>query len=210
MTAQQDILQQIDSALALWSEHRSKSKYEDLSDLPDRALLTEISTVLAATIDRLAPQGSPYRLAMDHILPNKVGALRALRRDYDAGYLATVQSLVRAEVFVDFFEMAEHLLQQGYKDPAAVIVGSVLEEHLRVLCHARGIPTTASGKPKKADTLNAELAASSAYNKLDQKGITAWLDLRNKAAHGHYSDYTADQVNNMLLGVQEFMRRIAA
>jgi len=146
MTAKQEILKQIDSALALWGEHRAKSKYEDLSDLPDRALLTEVSTVLAATIDRVAPPKSPYREAMNHILPNKVGALRALRRDYDAGYLATVQDLVRAEVFVDFFEMAEHLLQQGYKDPSAVIIGSVLEEHLRVLCQARAIPTVVVGK----------------------------------------------------------------
>ena len=210
MTAQQEILKQIDSALALWAEYRAKSKYEDLSDLPDRAVLTEVSTVLAATIDRVAPPKSPYREAMNHILPNKVGALRALRRDYDAGYLATVQDLVRAEVFVDFFEMAEHLLQQGYKDPSAVIIGSVLEEHLRVLCNARAIPAVVAGKHKKADTMNAELAAAGAYNKLDQKGVTAWLDLRNKAAHGHYAEYTGDQVSNMLLGVQEFMRRIAA
>ena len=210
MTAKQEILKQIDSALALWGEHRAKSKYEDLSDLPDRALLTEVSTVLAATIDRVAPPKSPYREAMNHILPNKVGALRALRRDYDAGYLATVQDLVRAEVFVDFFEMAEHLLQQGYKDPSAVIIGSVLEEHLRVLCQARAIPTVVVGKHKKADSMNAELASVGAYNKLDQKGVTAWLDLRNKAAHGHYAEYTGEQVGNMLLGVQEFMRRIAA
>jgi len=58
--------------------------------------------------------------------------------------------------------------------------------------------------------MNAELASVGAYNKLDQKGVTAWLDLRNKAAHGHYAEYTGEQVGNMLLGVQEFMRRIAA
>jgi hypothetical protein len=34
--------------------------------------------------------------------------------------------------------------------------------------------------------------------------------LRNKAAHGHYSEYTADQVANMAFGVREFMARIAA
>jgi hypothetical protein len=37
--------------------------------------------------------------------------------------------------------MAEHLLDQKYKDPAAVVVvGSVLEEHLRQLCTAAGLP----------------------------------------------------------------------
>ena len=209
MAAKQEILKQIDAALDLWATHRTKSKYDDLSDLHDRSLLTEVKTVLAATLDRLAPPSSPYRTAMGEILPNRVGALRALRRDYDSGYLTTVQSLVRAEVFVDFLEMAEHLLQQGYKDPAAVLIGSVLEEHLRALCTARGIPTQVAGKPKKADSMNAELAVAVVYNKLDQKSVTAWLDLRNKAAHGHYGEYTAEQVGNMLVGVQEFMARVA-
>jgi hypothetical protein len=36
--------------------------------------------------------------------------------------------------------MAEHLLDQKYKDPATVVVGSVLEEHLRQLCTAAGLP----------------------------------------------------------------------
>ena len=210
MPAKQEILKQIDAALDLWTTCRAKSKYDDLSDLDDRSLLTEVNTVIAATIDRLAPSKSPYRESIQHILPNKVGALRALRRDYDAGYLVTVQSLVRAEVFADFLEMAEHLLEQGYKDPAAVLVGGVLEEHLRTLCDGRGIASQVRGKPKKADSMNADLASAGVYNKLDQKSVTAWLDLRNKAAHGHYSEYTADQVGNMLVGVREFTARVAA
>jgi hypothetical protein len=210
MTAKNHILNQIDTALGLWETHRAKSKYDDLSDLHDRALLTELKTLVSATIDRLAPPNSPYRAAIDEILPNRVGALRALRRDYEAGFLTSVQSLVRAEVFVDFLEMAEHLLQQGYKDPAAVLIGSVLEEHLRALCSVRGIPCEVHGKPKRADLMNSDLAGTGVYNKLDQKNVTAWLDLRNKAAHGHYGQYTTEQVRGMSAGVQEFMTRVAA
>ena len=114
------------------------------------------------------------------------------------------QSLVRAEVFADFLEMAEHLLEQGYKDPCAVLVGGVLEDHLRSLCQSRGIPLQMSGKPKKADSMNNDLAFADVYSKLDQKNVTAWLDLRNKAAHGKYDEYNADQVRNLLVGVREF------
>lgn len=210
MAAKQEILKQIDAALDFWAAHRAKSKYDDLSDLNDRSVYTEVNTILAATLDRLAPPKSPYRNALDQIMSNKVGALRALRRDYDADYLTTVQSLVRAEVFADFLEMAERLLGQGYKDPAAVMIGSVLEEHLRALCGVRGIPIEQSGKPKKADSMNSDPAAAQVYNKLDQKNVTAWLDLRNKAAHGQYGEYTVDQVDNMGHGVQEFMARIGA
>ena len=141
---------------------------------------------------------------------SKVGALRALRRDYDAGYLSSVQNLVRAEVFADFLGMAEHLLKQGYKDPCAVLVGGVLEDHLRSLCQGRGIPLKMSGKPKKADSINNDLASAGVYSKLDQKNVTAWLDLRNKAAHAQYGEYNHDQVQNLLIGVREFAARIAA
>jgi len=108
--------------------------------------------------------------------------------------------------------MADHLLSEKYKDAAAVMIGSVLEEHLRQLCAKTAIEVsvTKNGKslPKKADLLNAELAAISVYNKLDQKQITAWLDLRNKAAHGHHSEYDAEQVQGMLSGVTNFMSRV--
>ena len=210
MASTQEILKQIDSALESWSTHRVKSQYDDLSDLPDRSISAEVDTILAATLDRLAPANSPYRESISSMMRTKVGALRALRRDYDAGYLSSVQSLVRAEVFADFLEMAEHLLQQGYKDPCAVLVGGVLEDHLRSLCQGRGIPLQMSGKPKKTDSMNNDLASADVYSKLDQKNVTAWLDLRNKAAHAQYGEYNHDQVQNLLIGVREFAARIAA
>lgn len=67
-----------------------------------------------------------------------------------------------------------------------------------------------SGKqfPKKADRLNAELAGAAVYTKLDQKQITAWLDLRNNAAHGKYDQYSNDQVANAISGITNFMSRV--
>ena len=206
----QEILKQIDAALELWSTHRAKSKYDDLSDLDNGLIFSEVNIILAATLDRLAPANSPYRESMSQTMANKIGALRALRRDFDAGYLSRLKSFIRAEVFADFLEMAEHLLEQGYKDPCAVLVGGVLEDHLRSLCQGRDIPLQMSGKPKKADSMNNDLASASVYSKLDQKNVTAWLDLRNKAAHAQYVEYNADQVHNLLVSVREFTVRIAA
>jgi len=107
--------------------------------------------------------------------------------------------------------MAEYLLTEGFKDPAAVMAGSVLEEHLRQLCIKNSIPIESikDGKPipKKADLINSQLASANIYNKLDQKSITSWLDLRNKAAHGQYSEYTKEQVVFMLQGITNFISR---
>ena len=140
------------------------------------------------------------------------GVLCALLIDTKEGYLKSAEELVHAEVFSDFIEMADYLLQGGYKDAAAVIIGGVLEGHLRVLCRKHGIDPDMSaqsgGRPKKADAMNNELAKAGVYSKLDQKNVTAWLDLRNKAAHGHSSEYKKEQVDIMLAGVRDFMTRI--
>lgn len=142
-----------------------------------------------------------------------VAILEAIRAEIAGGWLFTVKGLIAAELFSDFLEMAEHFLESGYKDPAAVMIGSVLEEHLRQLCIKHSIETTEEkdGKQisKKADRLNAELAKTNAYTKLDQKQITAWLDLRNNAAHGKYDQYTHDQAVQFLNGVVSFMARVA-
>ncbi|WP_427912853.1 hypothetical protein ACPWT1_19845 [Ramlibacter sp. MMS24-I3-19] len=140
-----------------------------------------------------------------------VAILESVKREIDGGWLSSVRDLVSAEVFSDFLEMADHLLEAGYKDPAAVMIGSVLEERLRQLCAKNGLETTEDkdGRdvPKRADRLNADLAKAEVYSKLDQKLITAWLDLRNKAAHGNYGEYDASQVRHMATGVTEFLVR---
>lgn len=140
-----------------------------------------------------------------------IAIVNAIRGELAGGWLFSVKSLANAEVFADFVEMAEHLLKSGYKDPAAVMAGAVLEEHLRQLCRRQGIELEddKDGKPvpRKADRLNSELSRIEAYSKLDQKLVTAWLDLRNNAAHGKYEEYSSEQVRQMIAGMLEFMSR---
>jgi hypothetical protein len=45
---------------------------------------------------------------------------------------------------------------------------------------------------------------------LQQKSVTAWLDLRNKAAHGRHSEYDAAQVSALIRDVRDFMTRLPA
>lgn len=134
-----------------------------------------------------------------------VGVARAVKHDLDNGLLIQFKSLVQADVFADFLEMGEYLLQEGYKDAAAVIVGSVLENGLRKLAEDIGIPLTQpSGKSMTIEPLNVELAKQEVYSKLVQKQITSWAHVRNKAAHGEFGEYNREQVQMMLLFVQSF------
>jgi len=209
---------QLDAALEAYDDLRSKSQYDDLSDLSGPQV-TRTITLIAASIERLAPSGSIYREQANALLKkyggddaeaatHLIGVALALRADYAAGRLQALQELIHADLFSDFLGMALHLLDDGgYKDPAAVLVGGVLEGHLRQLATKVGISTDAGGRPKKAETLNSELTAQTVYSKLDQKSVTSWLDLRNRAAHGKYGEYTKEQVALTLQSVRDFITR---
>ncbi len=136
-----------------------------------------------------------------------LGVIKAAIQDVKEGRLRKFTDIVTAELFDNFLEMAEYLLSAKYKDPAAVLIGGVLEEHLRNLCTHNTIDIDEDGKRKKADKMNADLYKASVYNRLDNKAVTALLDLRNKAAHGEYNTYTIEQVSLMLKGVHDFLTR---
>jgi len=184
---------------------------------------TGLTTSAIAAIERLTTKDSAYRrtavepfsnrwLASDpSTVAHVIGVLAALRADIAAGDLRTVQELVHADVFADFLEMGSELHEKGYKDPAAVIAGSVLEEHVRKLAQKNNVDVEQpNGQPKKTDTLNADLVKAGVYNKLEQKNLTAWLGLRNSAAHGKYDEYDAAQVGALIASVREFMLRHSA
>jgi hypothetical protein len=141
------------------------------------------------------------------------GVLLAIQNELQGGWIHTTRGIVSAEIFSDFMEMADHLLDEHYKDAAAVMVGSVLEEHLRQLCGKFGVDVTYLNHgiqtAKKADVLNADLVKAGTYNKIDQKQVTAWLGIRNSAAHGKYAEYTEEQVKTMHAGVMNFIVRIS-
>lgn len=138
-------------------------------------------------------------------LSQVVGVAKAIEHDLASGLLTDFKSIVQADIFADFLEMGEYLLQEGYKDAAAVIIGSVLEDGLRKLSERHGLPVTnESGKPLTIDPLNNQLSKQDIYSKLTQKQITSWAHIRNKAAHGEFGEYNREQVQMMLLFVQSF------
>lgn len=150
----------------------------------------------------------------DHATKGR-GILTGIRSEISGGWKITQKGLVSAEIFSDFLEMAEHLLNEGYKDAAAVTIGSVLEEHLRQLCTKHEVSLlqedTKTGKmyTKKMQILNQELVKKSVYNELMKKSVDVWLDIRNNAAHGKYNEYTSEQVIQMLQSVTNFMSQCA-
>ena len=217
-------LSQIEEIQNLYNQLKSQSKYDDLSDLGG-AESNKFITLAISTIERISGSNSIYVRQAEAVLkkygtdnpyniPILSGILDALKNDLSKGYLTTIVELIHAELFSDFLEMAGYLLEEGYKDASAVIAGSSLEAHLRQLCNKHNIPvekkTEKGVRAKKADELNIELAKNDVYSKLDQKNVTAWLGLRNNAAHGNYDEYSKEQVVILVSSIRDFITRMSA
>lgn len=212
-----DMISQIDQVTAQFQMLRQRSGYEDLSDLHGDGEAYVVR--LRAAIERLAPVGSAYRKEMQVFADDRknsqgillrayLGILKALREDILLDWHIGMAEILHASTFSDFLEQAEDLADKGYKDAAAVITGSALEAHLRLLCAKNSITVVQpSGAQIKADTMNAELCKANAYEQLEQKAVTAWLGLRNAAAHGEYGKYTDSQVKSLIPSVRDFIIR---
>jgi hypothetical protein len=179
-------------------------------------------SLMRSAIERFTPEDSSYRRQVAKLLQHPVaaaragtandmiGALQALIRDFDKGRLRSIEELIHSDVSGDYLQQAETLLRAGYKDPAVVLVGSVLEQHLRQLAGRRGISAFAGGTWKKADRLNADLAKAGIYGKTEQKSVTALLGRRNDAAHGDYDQYSTGDVRLMIEQIEGFLARFPA
>jgi hypothetical protein len=143
---------------------------------------------------------------MPTALKSGMGIIQAVVYEVEHDWLTNTRALIAASLFSDFLEMSKHLSEEGYKDAAAVIAGSSLEAHLRRLADTANVQTVdTKGKPRKADALNADLHKAGVYGLSEQKQVTAWLDIRNNAAHGHYPKVIDGAVSLMIDGIRHFM-----
>jgi hypothetical protein len=171
-----------------------------------------------AAIERLGPRGSAYLRQTEAIDEMNAGraasrvqaALRALRDDIDAGALRTTEELLHADVFEDFLSMAEELHSKGYEAAAAVVAGSVLEEHARKLAGKNGIVTVAAnGRRKSFETLGVDLVKHQppVISEPERKILAGWYGQRTEGAHGRPENVIADQVGAMIDGIRAFIVR---
>jgi hypothetical protein len=213
-------IKQLDGVIEDFNKLKSNAKYDDLSDRSEEEVMQAISKAKAAVV-RITSTLSEYYKDIDSTLKRTniyegeklrhiIGTIHALRSDLQNDYLKSLSEIIQCEVFSDYLEMADHLLTEGYKDPSAVLIGSTLEAHLKELCKTNKIDLEfKNGKgelvPKKTNVLNSDLTKASIYSSVYQKQVTAWLGIRNSAAHGQYADYQVNEVKLMLMGVRQFI-----
>jgi hypothetical protein len=136
---------------------------------------------------------------IDDIVPI-IGILRGALDDLENGFLARQEFIVSAALFDDLLGQAQHLCENGYKDPAAVLARVILEDALRRLARSASIDDTT-----KVSTINDELKKAEHFTQPQWRQVQAWLDVGNAAAHGKFDQYTQDDVLKLIQDLKCFL-----
>jgi len=169
--------------------------------------------------------GHPLMAAISNALEKRdwdraVAASRALVKLFDEGRLTNPRLVIAHEIEGNLLDIAQSQVQlaettqdiaqkQVYLAIASFLAGATLEDVLRRLCDARGIaydPRHASISKLQSvlfqPTKQIEVISSS-----ENKQITVWGDVRNKADHGKFFDITYAEVLSMVIGIRTFIDR---
>lgn len=214
----ESVKQRIEELIELGEKVKASGRMTPHKGLdPDAALYLQWTTSSLAFLAAALGEDSEHYKAFADIVGTRAhpmvkvapcfGVLRAARDDIMSGWIGRRDLLLTADAFGSLLEQADYLLEQDFKNPAAMLAGAVLESTLRKMCEVRGIPTD---KSDKIGTLNDKLAKHHkppAYSSMYHKQIIAWADLRNNADHGHFDEYDRKQVAAMIGGVRDFAAR---
>ena len=177
----------------------------------------------SSLLDQVLPLNSVHRKLIEReaepldnaksSLQDHLNDLKALREDFEKGYLEDLTPQIEAEIASDYLGQAESLLAEGQPGkydhvPAAVLAGAVLEKALRKLCdnQQHPLPTVDNNsKPLMLNRLIPDLKKAGAYNEAMAKQLLAWADIRNHAAHGRFDQFTREQVGLMVQGIGHFL-----
>jgi hypothetical protein len=193
------------------------------SSLPEPRLMSFRASAVAA-VERIAgndseyykhlppvPQGAHGLLRIyKEVMEPTLGVLMALRTAVDRDLLVRLEQRVRSNTYDDFLEQADELLKAkpSYAVAAMVLVGGVLEDHLRKLCLARSI----EWKGKNGITAYNDALKEVVYPQVTWRRCQVVGDNRNAAAHGgeEAAKLKHDDVQDDLRWVRKLMAEYQA
>ena len=206
---------------ALNTYFKVKSVDSEFDNYFEPKSITKAFSELLQVIMDLSNKDSYYRQYTATLLNtqnwNTVGKLQGiaenLLRDYEKNYLFNIEETIDEYIFTDILEQAKYLLSNKLVRASAIIAGVALESHLRKLATKNNIPTIKDdGSYVKAEKLNEDLKGADVYDPTYLKFVTAWLDLRNKAAHPNDPeiDKKGDLVEAVISGIGTFILKFPA
>lgn len=137
------------------------------------------------------------------LLDQQIAIVESIKRRFESS-LFEIKQLVQADLYDTELDTARGLLKSGFARAAGAIAGVVLEGHLKEVRDKHDLP-------KKLNTITPIIDALKAANIIElpqHRQIQFLGDIRNKCGHKSSSDPTAEEVTDLINGVDKVIKTI--
>lgn len=171
-------------------------------------LITECYQFLA----HIHPTGHPSIQRTIHAINNASlyslqqieGILKGTRENIEAGFLDNLISKIIIDLKADFLETAQQLIDEGQKDPAAVLACVVLEDSLKRLATKHNIKGLAD---KEMSVVAGSLLSNGVIEKTTNQSIQSFKSLRNAALHAQWTEVSVESLKLLLVFLPVFIEK---
>lgn len=181
----------------------------------DKVRADYVAWMLSAVnlIEVATPEGSRYHREAARLLPktdagiflysiaNILGLLKSARAETSHGLLKSLEYHFVGLAFEDFLKYASRFNEGGKKMEAAVLASAVLEDTIKRLCRKHAIEV----KDKTLDPLLNALKSGGILTRVKTERLRASVALRNQAFHADWAAFDAQDVRQMIEGLDELL-----
>jgi hypothetical protein len=201
-----ELLQRIGGVKRTWWSSNMGGGFEDTIGL--EAIFTEAISVLASIYGRADPHYQRiihfYNERHLHALEQTEGLLLGTKTNLESGLLDDLRTKILVDIKTDFLETSGRLLNEGQKDPAAVLACIVLEDSLKRLAAREGVNEALD---KEMNVTAGLLLKAGVIEKSTNQSVQNFRNLRNAALHAQWNEVSAESVSLLLAFLPMFIEK---
>jgi hypothetical protein len=189
-----------------WHQSEGRSaKYADEDQW--RGCASSAMHLIQMAFGEASPHSVNFRTAYvncvgyDYDFADLKGIFFGASADYRGGYAASIESSISGEVLCDFVAMAKLVLDEGYKDVAAVLASAALEDTLKRYARLNRLEVDDRGLHEVIAALKSKGLVSGAQKSL----LDVMPKIRDYAMHANWSKIDDADGGSVLGFVQQFL-----
>jgi len=122
-------------------------------------------------------------------------------REYETGFFTSLSAAISGELFGDFVKLAKRCLDEGFKDPAAVMASAALEDVLKRYATLQGLDVKDKSMQEVVNALKSKGLVGGAQKSL----LDSMPKIRDYAMHAHWDKIQTEDINSMIGFVGQFL-----
>lgn len=139
-----------------------------------------------------------------HSFEHLEGILFGTKNNIQNGLLSDLEAKISLEIKTDFLSTANEFLDEGHKDPAAVLACTVLEDSLKQLASKHKIEKALN---KEMSVVANMLLGEKIIEKSTNQAIQSFKSLRNAAFHAQWNEVSEETVRMLLVFLPAFLEK---